>query len=45
MRLRSGVAMAVAAAVPIGPLAWEHPYAAGAGIKRKLKTKQTNKLK
>ena len=35
-RLRSGVAVAVvsaAATAPIGPLAWEPPYAAGAGLK------------
>ena len=30
----------LAAAAPIGPLAWELPYAAGAALKSKNKTKQ-----
>ena len=34
-RLRSCVAVAVAAAAPIQPLAWELPCAAGAALKRK----------
>ena len=36
MRLRSRVAVAVA---PIGPLAWELPYAAGMALKKKKKKK------
>ena len=34
----------VAAIAPIGPLAWELPYARGASLKTRSK-KQTNKLK
>ena len=37
--LRSGIAVAVAGAAPIGPLAWEPPYATGAALKRQ-KTKK-----
>ena len=38
MRLRSGVAVAVAAgAALIGPLAWEVAYAAGAALQRRGK--------
>ena len=32
-----------AATAPIGPLAWELPYAAGAALKRQTKQIQTNK--
>ena len=34
-----------AAAAPIGPLAWEPPYAAGAALKKKKKKTKTNKQK
>ena len=34
MWLGSQVAVALAATVPIGPLAWELPYAMGAALKR-----------
>jgi len=46
MQLGSGVSVAVvlAAEAPIGPLAWELPYAAGVALKSKTKTKtETNK--
>jgi len=33
----------LAAPAPIGPLAWEPPYAAGAALKRQKKKKQANK--
>jgi len=33
----------LAAAAPIGPLAWEHPYAAGAALKKKKKRKKKKK--
>ena len=42
MRLRAGVALAVAEAAaeaPIQPLAWEFKYAAGAAVKRKTNLK------
>ena len=43
---RSGIAVAVvcrpAATAPIGPLAWEHPNATGAALKRQ-KTKKKKK--
>ena len=41
-RLRSGVAVAVvqAAAAPIGPLAWERPYATGAALKRQRENRK-----
>ena len=45
MRLGSGVAVAVASAAPIQPLAWEFPYAAGAAIKRKEKKKKEKATK
>ena len=35
MQLRFHVAVAVAAAAPIRPLAWELPYAAGVALKHK----------
>ena len=41
MWLGSGVAMAVAAAAPIRPLAWKPPYAAGVALKRQKKKKRT----
>ena len=31
-----------AAAPPVGPLAWEPPYAAGGALKRKKKKKKVN---
>ena len=42
MQLESGIAVATA---PIGPLAWEFPYASGAALKRQKtnKTKQNKK--
>ena len=36
-RLRSHVAVAPAATVPVGPLAWEPPYATGRALKKKRK--------
>ena len=30
-------------AAPTGPLAWEHPYAAGAALKRQKKKKEKKK--
>ena len=45
MQFGSCVAVALAAA-PIGPLAWEPPYAVGVALeKTKKKPKQTNKKK
>ena len=32
----------LAAAAPIGPLAWEIPYATGAGVKKKKKKEEEN---
>ena len=32
MQLRSGIAVALAKARPIGPLAWEPPYATGVAL-------------
>ena len=44
--LRSGIAVAVlVAAVPIQPLAWELPYAAGADLERKQKFKKKVKTR
>ena len=43
-RLGSGVAVAVAAAAPIRPLAWECPYAAGAALRSKT-IKKLKKIK
>ena len=39
MRLGSGMAVAVAAAALIRPLAWEPPYAVSAAVKKKTKQK------
>ena len=35
----------LAAAAPIGPLAWEPPYAVGASLKRKKKKKTFERIK
>ena len=42
---RIAVAVVVAATAPIQPLAWELPYAAGAALTLKNKTKQKTPLK
>ena len=46
IQLGSGIAVAVvcrpAAAAPLQPLAWEHPYAAGATLKKKKKNDRKN---
>ena len=34
----------LAAIVPIGPLAWESPYAKGVALKKKKKKKQTRHI-
>ena len=42
-RLRSAIAVAVAAAALIHPLAWELPYASDAALKSKKKKKDCSK--
>ena len=50
MWLGSGMAVAVwlwhklAAVAPVGPLAWESPYATGAALKLKTKRKEKEKI-
>ena len=34
-----------AATAPIGPMAWEHPYAVGAALKRQKRQKKKKKIK